>query len=116
MPTAPSVNDNAQPHQSHARWAKPMPKVHRNIIPRQSWLEYNFVDKDPEMDFVMYAIEESGMTVEQIEYESEKIGRRVSRYTILAWFYKGVRRPSNECISVVMAVIGWDRPWQKRRA
>lgn len=104
----------AQPQVSRARWAKPLPRVHANFIPAQSWLEYNWVDKDPEMDFVLHAIEESGMTIEQIERETERLGHKVSRYTMLGWFYKGVKRPQNCTINTVMACIGWERPWVRR--
>jgi hypothetical protein len=51
---------------SQARWAKPMPKAHVNFIPAQSWLEYSWIDKDPELDFVLSAIEQSGWTLERI--------------------------------------------------
>ena len=99
------------PSGSQAQWAKPMPKQRKNFIPQQSWLSYNWVDKDPDMDFVLFAIEDSGMTLEQIEYETEKAGHKVSRYTLLHWFYHGVRRPQNATMSMVMTVIGWNRPW-----
>jgi hypothetical protein len=104
----------AQPYVSQARWAKPMPKSRRNFIPAQSWLAYNWIDKDPDLDFVLHAIEESGWTLEQIEGETEKHGHKVSRYTLLAWFYKGTKRPQNATMNTVMAVIGWERPWVQK--
>lgn len=94
-----------------ARWAKPMPKAHVNFIPAQSWLGYNWTDRDPEMDFVLHCIEESGRSLEWIERETEQNGHKVSRYTLLAWFYKGVRRPQNATMNTVMAAIGWERHW-----
>jgi hypothetical protein len=100
---------------SQARWAKPLPHVHRNFIPAQSWLAYSWTDKDPEMDFVLSAIEQSGMTLEQIERETEAFGHKISRYTLMGWLYKGVRRPQNCTISTVMAVCGYERPWKKVR-
>ena len=99
------------PSGSTAQWAKPMPKTRKNFIPRQSWLSYNWIDKDPDLDFVLFAIEELGMTLEQIEYETERCGHKVSRWTLLHWFYHGVRRPQNATMSMVMSVIGWNRPW-----
>ena len=113
-PSSKPANPSAEAYRSNARWAKPMPKAHVNFIPAQSWLEYNWIDKDPELDFVLACIEESGMTLEQIERESEKFGHRISRYTLLAWFYKGVKRPQNATMNTVMSVIGWERPWKRR--
>lgn len=101
--------------QSNARWAKPLPQVHRNFIPAQSFLEYNWIDKDPEMDFICSIIEQSGMTLEEIEKETEKLGHRISRYTMMGWLYKGVRRPQNCTVSMVAAVCGYERPWRKVR-
>lgn len=108
------INPALNQHRSKARWAKPMPKSHKNFIPAQSWLGYNWIDRDPEMDFVLHCIEESGMTLEQIERETENNGHKVSRYTLLAWFYKGVKRPHNATMNTVMAAIGWERHWTQR--
>ena len=107
----PPSNPAQQNYRSKARWAKPMPKAHKNFIPAQSWLGYNWIDKDPELDFVLHAIEESGWTLERIEAETEKNGHKVSRYTLLAWFYKGTRQPKNVTMNSVMAAIGWERHW-----
>jgi hypothetical protein len=100
--------------QSKARWAKPLPKQHANFIPAQNWLSYNWIDKDPELDFVKFAIEESGWTLEQIEAETEKYGHRVSRYTLIAWYFGETKRPMNSTMNTVMAVLGWERPWQRK--
>lgn len=113
MRAPPPIKPNANGYVSEARWNKPMPKTRPNFIPAQSWLAYNWIDKDPELDFVLSAIEQSGWTVEQIERETEKYGHKVSRYTLLGWFYKGVKRPHNVTINTVMAVIGWERPWKQ---
>lgn len=32
---------------SKARWAKPLPKRHKNFIPPPSWFGYQWIDKDP---------------------------------------------------------------------
>lgn len=114
MNSPASTHPPFQPSPSQAQWARPMPRQHKNFIPPQSYLEYNWIDKDPDLDFVLYAIEQSGMTLEQIEYETEAHGHKVSRYTLLGWFYKGVRRPHNTTISMVMSVIGWERPWRQK--
>jgi len=100
--------------QSNARWAKPMPKTRVNFIPAQSWLDYNWIDKDPELDFVLSCIEQSGWSLERIEAETEKNGHKVSRYTLMAWFYKGVKRPQNATMNTVMAAIGWHREWKQK--
>lgn len=101
------------PGQSKAKWAVPMPKTRVNFIPAQSWLEYNWIDKDPELDFVLSCIEQSGWSLERIEAETEKMGHRVSRYTLMAWFYKDVKRPQNATMNTVMAAIGWTRQWKQ---
>jgi hypothetical protein len=113
MPTT-TTNPQLAAHRSTAKWAKPLPHSHANFIPAQSWLAYSFVDKDPELDMVKFAIEESGMTLEQIEAETEKAGHKVSRYTLLNWYYGETRRPQNITMNTVMAVIGWERPWIRR--
>ena len=99
---------------SKAKWAKPMPHSHANFIPAQSWLSYNFIDKDPELDFVKYAIEQSGMTLEAIETETEKAGHKVSRYTLMAWYYGSTKRPQNFTMNTVMSVLGYERQWARR--
>jgi hypothetical protein len=101
-------------HSSKAQWAKPLPHTHANFIPAQSWLAYNWIDKDPDLDMVKYAIEESGMTLEQIEQATEAHSHKVSRYTLLNWYFGETRRPQNATISTVMAVLGWDRPWTRK--
>src|SRR5678815_641293 len=79
MPALAAVQDSggsrapaspaAQQYRSNAKWAKPMPRAHANFIPAQSWLAYNWIDKDPELEFVLHAIEESGWSLEKIEKE-----------------------------------------------
>lgn len=103
-------------HRSKAVWAKPMPKQRKNFIPAQNYLAYNWgtSDRDPDLDFICYAIEQSGMTLEQIEEASERMGHKVSRYCLMGWFFRGVRRPQNSTLSTVAAVIGWHRPWTQK--
>jgi hypothetical protein len=111
-PRSPLAKQTIQ--SSKARWAKPLPPEHKNFIPAQSWLSYNWLDKDPELDFVKYAIEQSGWTLEHIEAETEKYGHKVSKYTLIAWYYGSTKRPQNVTMNTVMAVLGWDRPWVRR--
>lgn len=109
----PRLPPSEPPADGHARWAKPLPKQHKNFIPAQSYLAYNWKDsRDPDLEFALFAIEQSGWTVEQIEAETEKAGHKVSRYCLLGWFYKGVKRPQNATLSIVMSVLGWERPWK----
>lgn len=89
--------------------AQPMP--HRNLIPQRNFLAYNWIDKDPDLDFVIAAIGSSGKSAEWIEAETEKHGHRVSRYTVLNWCYGDVKRPQNASMSMVMSVLGWSREW-----
>lgn len=107
-----AANPSATAYRSNAQWAKPMPK-RKNFIPAQSYLSYNWgaEERDPDLEFVLFAISESGMTLEQIEELTERAGRKVSRYCLLGWHYKNVRRPQNATLSIVAAVLGWERPW-----
>lgn len=92
---------------------RPIVKPGVNFIPQQSWLSYNWIDKDPELDFVVGAITQSGKSAEWIEIESEKFGHKVSRYTVLNWCYGNVKRPQNASMNTVMAVLGWTREWKQ---
>ena len=112
---APPANPQLAAHRSNAKWAKPLPKSRKNWIPAQSYLKYNWgpEEKDPDLQFALFAIAESGWTLEQIERETEKAGHRVSRYCLLGWAYGSTRRPQNATLSTVMAVLGWERPWKQ---
>jgi len=113
--SAPTPAPASKPiHSSKAQWAKPLAHQHANFIPAQSFLAYSWIDKDPELDMVKYAIEESGMTLEQIEHETEKVGHKVSRYTLLNWYFGQTKRPQNVTMSTVMAILGWERPWKRK--
>ena len=103
-----------QPYVSQAKWAKPVPIPKKNFIPAQSWLAYNWIDRDPTLEFVHQAIAESGLTLEKIEELTEAHSHKVSRYTLMAWLWGDTKRPQNATISTVMAVLGWDRPWVRR--
>ena len=102
------------PYVSHAKWAKPVPKPKKNFIPAQSWLAYNWKDRDPEMDLLHMAIAESGLTPEQIEDATEKLNHRVSRFTVMAWLWGDTKRPQNTTMTMVMLACGYDKHWVKR--
>ena len=96
------------------KFARPIAQQRPNFIPAQSWLGYSWLDKDPELDFVIWAIGESGWSAERIEAETEKNGHKVSKYTILAWTFGSTRRPQNVTMNTVMAALGYDRTWHRR--
>jgi hypothetical protein len=56
-------------------------------------------------------IGESGLSPEDIEYETEKLGHKVSRYTIMGWLYKSVRRPQNYTMTIVALALGYSKTW-----
>lgn len=94
------------------KWARPMPKTRPNVIPHPDWLAYNWQgDRDPELEFVLSAIEQSGMSLEWISDECERQGHRVRVGTMLNWFYRGTRQPKNCTINAVMRAISWTRSW-----
>lgn len=98
------------------KYVRPLKRTRPNFIPAQSWLAYNWIDKDPELEFVCGCIEDSGMTLEQIERETEAHGHKVSRYTMYGWLYGETKRPHNATMSTVMSAIGWERHWTQRAA
>jgi hypothetical protein len=102
------------PSHSNAKWAKPLPKPKKNFIPNPHWLAYNWHDRDPELEFVNFAIAESGWTLEKIEHECEAHGHRVSRYTLMAWTMGATKRPMNSTMNTVMAVLGYERHWTRQ--
>jgi hypothetical protein len=114
--SGPRPNPTLQSATVHhlGRTRRPLEKTHNWIPQTKGWYGYQWIDRDPELDFVLHCIEESGWTLEQIEAETEKTGHKVSRWTLLAWFYKGVKRPQNVTMNTVMAAIGWQREWKQR--
>ena len=63
------------------------------------------------MEFIVGLIGESGMSPEDIELETERQGHKVSRYTIMGWLYKSVRRPQNYTMTVVALALGYTKTW-----
>lgn len=116
-PAPMAVHDlpsSAPPYQPSNRFTRPIPKTRKNFIPPQSWLAYNWTDKDPELDFVCLAIQESGLNIETIEELTERSGHKISRGTIYNWMYGDVRRPQNVTMNTVMAALGYERRWTQR--
>jgi hypothetical protein len=102
-----------KPYVSQAKWNRPVPKI--NFIPAQSWLGYSWIDKDPELDRLKAVIAESGWTLERIERETEANGHRCSRWTLMAWMYGSTKRPQNASMNNVLAALGYERQWVKKR-
>lgn len=97
-----------------AKHARPITQQRPNFVPAQSWLAYNWLDRDPELDYIQWAIADSGKSAEWIERECEKNGHRVSRYTILNWCFGDTKRPQNASMNSVMAALGYERTWHRR--
>jgi hypothetical protein len=74
-------------------------------------LKYNWLDKDPDMDLIVALIGEAGFSPEDVEYETEKLGHKVSRYTVLNWLYGGVKRPQNYTMTIVALACGYAKTW-----
>jgi hypothetical protein len=68
------------------------------------------------MDLIVGLIGESQLSPEDIEAETEKIGHKVSRYTIMGWLYKGVRRPQNYTMTIVALALGYQKTWAATKA
>lgn len=111
---SPEPANDAHGYQSQDRYHRPIERKRPNFIPAQSWLHYNWTDKDPELDYVCSVIEGSGLTIEKIEKETEKHGHKVSRFTIYNWLYGGTKRPHNVTMNTVMSALGYERTWLPR--
>jgi transcriptional regulator with XRE-family HTH domain len=72
---------------------------------------YSFVDKDPAIDFARTAIQDSGLTYQQVSELSD-----VSVGTMIGWFHGKTRRPQYATIMAVMRGIGYEQRWVKTRA
>ena len=96
-------------YQSQA--SRPAPKRPNFIPATPNYLSYNWIDKDPDMDLIVGLIGESGLSPEEIEHATEKLGHKVSRYTIMGWLYKSVRRPQNYTMTIVALALGYTKTW-----
>lgn len=110
-PSSPAPMPRAGNYTS--KTSRPIPQQRPNFIPAQSWLGYSWITKDPELDYVIWAIGESGWSAERIEAECEKNGHKVSASTILNWCYGSVMRPQNVTMNSVMAALGYSRMWKR---
>jgi hypothetical protein len=63
------------------------------------------------MDLLIGLIGESQLSPEDIEAETEKLGHKVSRYTIMGWLYGSVRRPQNYTMTIVALALGYTKTW-----
>ena len=94
-----------------AQVKRPAPRRPNFIPSTPNYLGYNWIDKDPDMDLIVGLIGESGLSPEDIEHETEKLGHKVSRYTIMGWLYKSVRRPQNYTMTIVALALGYSKTW-----
>ena len=90
---------------------KPAPRRPNFIPSTPNYFGYQWIDKDPDMEFVVGILGESGMSPEDVEHETEKLGHKVSRYTIIGWLYGNVRRPQNYTMTIVALACGWSKSW-----
>jgi hypothetical protein len=80
---------------------RPAPKRPNFIPSTPNYFAYQWLDKDPDMDLIVGIIGEAGLSPEDIEHETEKLGHRVSRHTVISWLYGAVRRPQNYTLTIV---------------
>jgi hypothetical protein len=91
-------------------------KTPTNRLSQATNAGYRFREKDPDLDFVNGVIVASGKTPEWIEKETAKMGHKVSAGCIVGWLYKGVRRPQNYTMTIVMEALGYERHWIERNS
>jgi len=63
------------------------------------------------MEFIVGILGESGLSPEDVEEETAKLGHRVSRFTIIGWLYGSVKRPQNYTMTMVAMACGWTKTW-----
>lgn len=90
---------------------RPAPRRPNFIPSTPNYYAYSWLDKDPDMDLIVGIIGETGLSPEDIEHETEKLGHKVSRYTIMGWLYGSVRRPQNYTMTIVAMACGWTKTW-----
>lgn len=96
--------------------AKAPPKRAPNVISHSAKMKgYRYIEKDPALDIVIARIIDvvinQGRSLEWIERETEKIGRKVSVSTIIGWLYGGTKRPQNYTVESVMLALGVRKEW-----
>jgi len=67
-----------------------------------SYRSYLFRDKDPIIDLVRTAVQDSGLNYTQLEWKSG-----VHKRTIYAWFHGETKRPQAATINAVLRGIGY---------
>jgi hypothetical protein len=101
---------NTVPHVL-GRAHRPAPKRPNFIPSTPNYFAYSFLDKDPDMDLIVGLIGEAGLSPEDIEHETAKLGHRVSRHTIIGWLYGSTRRPQGVTMTLVAMACGWVKTW-----
>jgi len=71
---------------------------------------YNFVDKDPVIDILRTAWEDSGLTLDDVAKLSG-----VSASTLYNWFHGNTKRPQYATVMAVGRALGGDFRWIKKR-
>lgn len=74
------------------------------------------VVSDPEVELVAKVIEDSGMSPDAIEQRSIEIGRRVSKYTVLALRTRTTKKPQNYTMTSIMMACGYLKKWERKQA
>jgi hypothetical protein len=70
-------------------------------MPTFTYKSYNFIDKDPTIDYVRTVVEQSGLSYDQIETQSG-----VTAATLRKWFYGSTKKPQSATIQAVLRVCG----------
>jgi hypothetical protein len=92
---------------------KPPRKNNLNLAAQPSAQGYRFIDKDPDMEVVVAAIANSGLTVEAISEMTERQGNKVSAAAMVGWMYGKTKRPQNYTLTAVMQALGYNRKWME---
>lgn len=71
-------------------------------MPSFLYKSYNFLDKDPIIDFIRTIVEESRIPIKEIE---ERSG--VTAATLYNWFYGKTKRPQAATINAVLRCLGY---------
>lgn len=66
------------------------------------YLSYNFVDKDPLIDYVRTLVNDTHMTQKELSLQSG-----VNPQTIRKWLYGETKRPTAAALNAVLHVLGY---------
>lgn len=89
----------------------PAPKRANFIPSTPNYFKYQWLDRDPDMDLIVGILGESGLSPEDVENETARLGHKVSRWTVISWLYGSVRRPQNFTMTIVAMACGWTKTW-----